>query len=344
MANVIHERDRYIIFGVSDDLEIVGLSKDNKRYTQADIIDCLRNLHFAENKIPVIQLSYLSEGGKELATLCISNVSDKPYYLTQDYQCGKKTIRAGVIYSRTGDSNTPVNRCAPPGDVVAMWRERFGLDLPPLERFLPILEDAVNWEYDGVNKGYYKPDPAYSIETESIKEGGTGNYWWQNIEYQKPVRDEYKLKYNNQILITVPVISFRDEGLTFPLPDIDTLSYPKSGKKYETDFYADIFSFMKGTLSYSLFYHIRGLHTMPGHDIDLKMPLHTQTKPPIIKLPFLIFNTKQEKVKILKTMIQDLPVFDKTCGSQYDPNHDDVQKRMEVDKKFSWWAFNNFFI
>lgn len=46
MANNLVNRDCYIIFGVTDDYEIVGINTENNRKNQQKIIDFLRNQHF----------------------------------------------------------------------------------------------------------------------------------------------------------------------------------------------------------------------------------------------------------------------------------------------------------
>lgn len=44
-ANTVHDEDCYLIFGVSDNLEITGMQKDRRK--QADILDALSNVMFA---------------------------------------------------------------------------------------------------------------------------------------------------------------------------------------------------------------------------------------------------------------------------------------------------------
>ncbi len=127
VANVIHDGNRYIIFGISDSLEVIGLSKEDKSYTQADIINHLRKLTFSEHNIPNIQLNSLTFNDVDIVVLTIFNERLKPYYLTQEFRFQNKLIRAGVVYSRVEDTNTPLDSCANPCDVKAMCLK--GLDL-----------------------------------------------------------------------------------------------------------------------------------------------------------------------------------------------------------------------
>lgn len=57
MANILYKGDRYIIFGVSDDYKMVGINADDKRNTQADILDYFRKMRFANYNIPSMELS-----------------------------------------------------------------------------------------------------------------------------------------------------------------------------------------------------------------------------------------------------------------------------------------------
>ena len=57
MANILYKGDRYIIFGVNDDYEMVGINADDKRNTQADILDYFRKMRFANYNIPSMELS-----------------------------------------------------------------------------------------------------------------------------------------------------------------------------------------------------------------------------------------------------------------------------------------------
>ncbi len=150
MANILYKGDRYIVFGVNDDYEMVGINKSDKRNTQADILDFLRKKSFANYNIPSIELSIHAFDNIEIDLLTIKDSKDKPYFLTKDESKGKSTVRSGVIYSRLGDSNTPKDGCANPYEIEAMWRERFGLNDKASDRFIKVLLDFNNWQYDGI--------------------------------------------------------------------------------------------------------------------------------------------------------------------------------------------------
>lgn len=273
MANVLHDGDRYLIFGVNDEGVITGVPEDGKQLNQANLIDLLRKVSFAEHHCPDIQLHHITLQHKVLAILQIRNVRMKPYYLTQDYIKEGKTVRAGVVYTRQQDANTPVTSCASPGDVMAMWRERFNLDLAPADRIVRLLLDYDNWEYDGISEAYYRLDPDYAIHIGYTEKDIGGQHWWSTISIEQPCHYEYILKYRGLVLERVPIVHYRNEGLQFPFPEMDTLAYPGKRDGFVTDYYADVFYFVKNTLPYNLLSHIRELHSLPGRNSGITMPL-----------------------------------------------------------------------
>ena len=63
-----------------------------------------------------------------------------------------KTVRPYHIYTRVVDSNTDIDKQADINDVEFLWRKRFGIDLPIMERLNILLEDIDKWVFDWGNK------------------------------------------------------------------------------------------------------------------------------------------------------------------------------------------------
>ncbi len=331
LANSEYDDDRYIIFGVNDDFKVVGLPDDKPIRKQAEIVDLLRNIHFAENNTPHVQLEYISIDSKEIAVLCINKTRCRPYYLSRDYIIGKKIVRAGVIYSRTEDSNTPLDRCSSPEAIKKMWQERFGLDLSPLDRFIHILPDSDKWDSDGVSKAFYYPDPIFSLEIENEVQTSHGHFWWQNTEHEKTTKLKYNLKYHDKILKSIDVFYYYSESLFFPIPENETIAYPDNSHGPRSNFYADIFFFKKNTLKHSLLMYLyRSYNQSP------ELPLTSPVKPPIIRLPFLIFSNDKELDDFKEIAIRNLNQFTASINQ----NCHDEKTRMQIEKEFSWWLFN----
>ncbi|HIF9354178.1 TPA: ATP-binding protein [Photobacterium damselae] len=337
LANVIHDGDRYLIFGISDDFEVIGLDENECRFSQADLIGYLRQQPYAENNTPTIELKFIQYANKSVAVLTIKNERLKPFYFTKELRSRNKILRAGSVYSRVKDTNTPKDSCANPKDIKAMWLERFGLDLPAITRFQLLLEDTENWVYNGINGAFYALDPDFTISI-SEEEYRGGNFWWQNTLVEQPIKYDYLLKYKNAVMHELPVIHFQNEGLCVPFPDVEYVTHPEKNDGLNAEFYCDLFYYTKGTLSYALFEHLRKIHT---EDPDLSTPIVTQTKPPIIKLPFFILD-KDEQIHDLcnnylsaykKFVENQQGIVDSSLYKGKDMN------RYKLERVFSEWAF-----
>ncbi|MBP7359736.1 MAG: ATP-binding protein [Prevotella sp.] len=164
LANSLHRGDRYLIIGVSDPndgAKIVGLEQyEVNRMKQSHFIDFLRNKKFAGEVRPVIELHTLKIEAKEVDVLIISDRPNKPYYLTEEFRDKGKVVKENHIYTRVGDTNTPIDKSADIGFVEKMWKQRFGLDLSPLEKMKHLLFKPERWMKDIDNKFY-----AYNIES-----------------------------------------------------------------------------------------------------------------------------------------------------------------------------------
>ena len=163
LANAKTDKDRYLLFGIDDNKTIVGIENDKNKKNSAGIQDLLKNSNF--NRIPKVRLDYIkSQNNHEVARLKISNKPDKPYFLTKDKQYGKDILRAGVVYTRIGDTNIPLKESAPEDHIEQMWIERFGINLPPLQRMEKLLDQTDAWEEIGADGNLYHRDfPEYKI-------------------------------------------------------------------------------------------------------------------------------------------------------------------------------------
>lgn len=97
---------------------------------------------FFQSRFPELYLQEILIDETPLDVLVIKDTPDKPYYLIESY----KEVRAHHIYTRVCDTNTPIDGTAQPHEIERMWRERFGLDLPPLERVKLYLNDPSAWQ------------------------------------------------------------------------------------------------------------------------------------------------------------------------------------------------------
>lgn len=139
-SNTVHDRNSIIFFGINDDFEIIGVN-DTKRTKQADIVDTMSKLHFSGSERPSFEVNSLSLNGREIDFLVIFNNNKTPIFLEKSY--GK--MKAGCVYSRERDRNTPDNGNATFSQIEALWRKRFGLIKPKKDFLFSLLSNKNDW-------------------------------------------------------------------------------------------------------------------------------------------------------------------------------------------------------
>ena len=117
LANNIENVDAFLIVGVTDDYEVVGVPSWKK---SNELYDFLRSKKFACGCIPEIELHKVYYKYHKLDVALIKSSKNIPFYLSEIYK------GVGIqIYTRVGDTNTPKNEMASYNDVVALWRIHF---------------------------------------------------------------------------------------------------------------------------------------------------------------------------------------------------------------------------
>lgn len=167
-ANTVHDKDCYLIFGVSDSLEITGMKKERRK--QADILDMLSTINFAGDIVPRIEVDTVILEGKEVDILTIFNVEKTPIYLKKSYH----PMQAGCVYTRVGDRNSP-NDIADIDQIEYLWKKRFGLLKPALDYIFERLKHKEEWKESGdYYYNIYRPEymlhKYYNKELESLKD------------------------------------------------------------------------------------------------------------------------------------------------------------------------------
>ncbi len=173
MANSDANSDRYILIGYDEENRKFHNITQNRRSCD-DFHNILNTSNF--NRIPNAYIKSIEIDGNLVDIIVIEKTNYRPYFLLKDKKKENKIIRAGVVYSRNGSSNTPICDTASENQISDMWRERFGLTLTPKERFQLYVRDQQNWTYiyeeDGKNLWYYNQFPEFSInfvEPDNVK-------------------------------------------------------------------------------------------------------------------------------------------------------------------------------
>ena len=220
-----HLGPRFLIFGVDDkDYPLHPIDTDPDRRTQADITSLFRDNanKFFQDRFPEFYLEEINLDGKLLDVLVIEDAPHKPYYLVENY----KNLRAHHIYTRVGDTNTSVDGAAQPHEIERMWRERFGLDMPPIERFKRYLNEPDAWSSlirdDGCNGDfYYDTFPEFTVRVTDAEDYIDRRQEWTRGEVRKDNNHAgyYELYYHQARLNQVHYVSFDDGRKSMVAPD-----------------------------------------------------------------------------------------------------------------------------
>lgn len=222
LSNSLYNGNRYLVFGVSDPktgAKITGLQPGQlNRKEQIHYIDFLRTQKFAGEMRPEVELRTLIMEGKEIDILIIFDNPHKPYYITEDYRDRDKIVLASHIYTRTNDSNTPMPKSADITLVENMWRQRFGLQLSPMEKMKLILKKPEQWSKDiGNNRcAYHQQHPEYTIEFSEVE------YFWEpyTLFYtnEKAFLGKAVFKYHSTTLFELEYMYCDEMRITLPVP------------------------------------------------------------------------------------------------------------------------------
>ena len=162
-ANTVHNKDCYIIIGVSDKGEIIGLNeKSENRKKQADVLDMLSNLVFAGGYCPKVSVETIIVQEKEIDVITIYNSNNVPFYIDRKPNKSRLIVE-GFIYSREGDRNTPVNKNSSVYQIELLWKKRLGLLNPPVEQIALRMSNKIEWQYSN-NSYYYIFNPDFRLE------------------------------------------------------------------------------------------------------------------------------------------------------------------------------------
>lgn len=223
-SNVAHYRDCYLIFGVTDDFEIVGIEESN-RLEQSRIEDVFSSMSFANSVRPEIDIDSIVLDEKEIQVLTIYNTELTPIYLEEPY--GK--MMQGCIYSRHGDKNTPNNGNSTPAEIEKLWRKRFKLLKPSLEFVFENLNNQDEWkETDG--NFYNSFRPAYNIQIEDDDDRRGPEFYHFSVSNPKYSYENLYINYNNTKLDSYLLTWLDSARLRIPVPEWGFVReiYPKS--------------------------------------------------------------------------------------------------------------------
>lgn len=246
LANNTKFQDAYLVFGINDSGQTVGVENDQKRLNSADIQGFLHDnrLKFFNNEVPEIDVFSFQYSGHEIDVLQIKSTFKLPYFLIEHYQDDKKTVRSGHIYSRTGDRNTPIDQIASPSQVETLWKKRNYLLEKPIDALLHLLDYPTKWikettEDFNSESFYYENNPEYRIVYScDADDGRRDKRDYSSFAQIDPYTffGRYQCFHNLTCLKSGTVIILDGGRTTVPVPNVKSLGN-KSNYKVLVDYF-----------------------------------------------------------------------------------------------------------
>lgn len=194
MANTLHDKDCYIILGVEDGTgEVSGIENDTNKRNQQCIIDFLHSKNFAGDNRPQVELRTIQYNDHDIDVIIIFNSLLTPFYLSKDYSDRDRKAQANAIYTRIGDTNTPIRESADYAQVEYLWKKRLGLHLSPFEKLCWLLQDKDKWERNE-KVHYNKVYPEFTIRFEDDTDGRYPEFYSYIMSNK---RTSYQMMYAN---------------------------------------------------------------------------------------------------------------------------------------------------
>ncbi len=164
-ANTVHNKDCYLIIGVADNGDIIGLTNNSaNRKNQAAVIDLLSNAMFAGDFVPEVAVETILVNKNEIDILTVFNSYNVPFYLRSKSR-KYHSIVEGYVYSRKNDRNTPISENSSMQQIELLWKKRLGLLSLPLEQIISRMKNKSEWHETGDT--YYNVfNPDFKIKEE----------------------------------------------------------------------------------------------------------------------------------------------------------------------------------
>ena len=230
MSNLLVADEGLIIIGVDEEssYSVCDVTADPNRRDTMEMANFLRDKPFASGVRPMVHVVAIDLDGKIIDVIVVEKSLHVPFYLAQDFKGQEnnhpsgRIVKANYIYTRVGDSNTPIDKSADPDKVEALWRKRFGLDLTPADKFGLFLQDYDNWEsLDGCESWFYKPSPEYQIVS-SCDESATADEYYCLVGVNcKPSWYKFRLLYHQTAIAKIRCVTIEGGIVFLVAPDFE---------------------------------------------------------------------------------------------------------------------------
>ena len=119
LSNNTENCEAYIIVGVTDNHEVVGIEE---KLISNNLFDFLKGKKFAGDHMPDVEVKNLFYLYHDIGVIICKKSKNVPFFLTERY----KSVPEHRIFTRVGDTNTPKNSSASYCDIEKLWQIHFG--------------------------------------------------------------------------------------------------------------------------------------------------------------------------------------------------------------------------
>ncbi len=246
-ANTVHDKNCYIIIGVSNTGEIVGVSEDNRK-DQANILDLLSNTSFAGDNTPNVKLDKIILKDKEIDVITVLNSYDTPFYLKSKSKSYNK-IKEGYIYTREGDKNTSISQNSNYQEIEMLWKKRLGLTQPPLNQIVNRLNNKFEWtRNEDVFYNNFNPEFQLVIEEDEADDRKRGEFYVYSQTNSGFFYSNLQIMYKTTLLKKIHLVSLDGGNYITPIPEWGFISHTETNldSKYIYKYY------LKDSIAYKL--------------------------------------------------------------------------------------------
>lgn len=316
MANNLSNKDAYIIIGVDEenDYSFSSVKSDPNRKNTQQLVDFMRDKPFAGGVRPIVSVENISFGENEIDVIAVHNSDATPFFLTENYQ----SVMPNNIYTRVMDSNTPKNKSADLSHIEMLWKKRFGLLSPPLERMMIYLKNPDLWENSPnaypTEKQYYRFSPEFTIETVHDESKNGYQFYLFNQTDIHPRWYDINLYYHQTMIASLEGVSL-DGGRYFtPSPRTDGVSLTQYHHWDITFKY-----YIKNSIEYivhEFYYHPDGDDETIAHDRFMNCILVFETDTEKEEFKFFVAQNWENKQEYNKNI--RVPYFEEIEGYNMD--------------------------
>lgn len=316
MANNLSNKDAYIIIGVDEenDYSFSSVKSDPNRKNTQQLVDFMRDKPFAGGVRPIVSVENISFGENEIDVIAVHNSDATPFFLTENYQ----SVMPNNIYTRVMDTNTPKNKSADLSHIEMLWKKRFGLLSPPLERMMIYLKNPDLWENSPnaypTEKQYYRFSPEFTIETVHDESKNGYQFYLFNQTDIHPRWYDINLYYHQTMIASLEGVSL-DGGRYFtPSPRTDGVSLTQYHHWDITFKY-----YIKNSIEYivhEFYYHPDGDDETIAHDRFMNCILVFETDTEKEEFKFFVAQNWENKQEYNKNI--RVPYFEEIEGYNMD--------------------------